>query len=386
MRHHNLFLRSASNCLSAAFKLPKTIVQASAIFIGVLGLAATAAAQDFSDLQTPKGALVLKEQGSFFVGGDSVEQTATEIGFTFGGGAPGHLTINQMYVEYMIPKGGGGKVPVVMLHGATLSGKTYETTPDGRMGWDEYFVRQGHPVYVPDQVSRARSGFNQAIYNNVQAGVTTPASAQPIIFRISDELAWTLFRFGSTCCTAYADEQFPTDDANKFSKQGIPDLNATLPTPNPTYKALSDLAIQVKGAVLMGHSESGLFPLEAALTDPAGIRGLIDIEPGGCNAAVYTDEQVATLATIPILVVFGDHLDTNIPGFGPFWEGAFADCQAFITRVNDMGGNAQMLYPPDLGIYGNSHMIMQDENNLQIADLILDWIRENVGTVKTASK
>jgi hypothetical protein len=54
-----------------------------------------------------------------------------------------------------------------LLHGATLSGKSYDTTPDGRMGWYEYFVRQGHPVYVPDQVGRARSGFNQAVFNDV---------------------------------------------------------------------------------------------------------------------------------------------------------------------------------------------------------------------------
>jgi hypothetical protein len=31
-----------------------------------------------------------------------------------------------------------------------------------------------------------------------------------------------------------------------------------------------------------------------------------------------------------------------------------------------------------LGIHGNSHMIMQDRNNLQIADLILKWIETNV--------
>jgi hypothetical protein len=42
------------------------------------------------------------------------------------------------------------------------------------------------------------------------------------------------------------------------------------------------------------------------------------------------------------------------------------------------GGKAEMLWPPALGIKGNSHMIMQDKNNLQIADLILDWLRRNV--------
>jgi hypothetical protein len=38
------------------------------------------------------------------------------------------------------------------------------------------------------------------------------------------------------------------------------------------------------------------------------------------------------------------------------------------------GGAAEMLHPPELGIPGNSHMILQDRNNLQIAALILQWI------------
>ena len=82
----------------------------------------------------------------------------------------GHITVNQMYVRYMVPQDGDRNVPVVMVHGATLTGKSWETTPDGRMGWDEYFVRKGHPVYVPDQVGRGRSGFNQAVLNDVRAG------------------------------------------------------------------------------------------------------------------------------------------------------------------------------------------------------------------------
>ena len=185
-------------------RVPKTLqpaVLAGVVLAGTLGMAVTATAQDVSDLQTPKGSLVLQGQGSFFVGGENVLQTNIEAGGIFG---PGHLTVNQMYVEYMIPQGGGHKVPVVMVHGATLSGKSWETTPDGRMGWDEYFVRQGHAVYLADQVSRARSGFNQAIFNDVRAGITTPPSAQPNIFRFTDESAWTIFRFGPTFGSALA--------------------------------------------------------------------------------------------------------------------------------------------------------------------------------------
>jgi hypothetical protein len=273
----------------------------------------------------------------------------------------------------------------VMLHGATLSGKTYETTPDGRMGWDEYFVRKGHAVYVPDQVSRARSGVDVAIFNEVRTGAKPP-SALPNVFRQTNEVNWKVMRFGPTYGTPFPDEQFPVAASDEFAKQAIPDFNAVLPTPNPTFKAMADLALQVKGAVVMGHSESGHFPLEIALTNISGIRGLILVEPGACGVQPYTDQQIATLATVPILIVYGDHLDadTGFPGFS--WKNAYDNCQAFISRVNAAHGNAKMLYPPDLGIHGNSHMIMQDKNNLQIADLILKWLDGNTRPAKGAHR
>ena len=41
-----------------------------------------------------------------------------------------------------------------------------------------------------------------------------------------------------------------------------------------------------------------------------------------------------------------------------------------------------MLSPAETGVHGNSHMIMQDKNNLQIADLILKWIDERVSKAR----
>ncbi len=66
-----------------------------------------------------------------------------------------------MYVQYQIPPRAERHAPVVMVHGCCLSSKTWETTPDGRMGWNEYFVRKGAlgGVHLADQVSRARSGL-----------------------------------------------------------------------------------------------------------------------------------------------------------------------------------------------------------------------------------
>src|SRR5262245_21178201 len=100
------------------------------------------------------------------------------------------------------------------------------------MGWAEFVVRKDHPVYLPDQISRARSGFNQAVYNNVRASIVPPIT-QPSISRLSNEAAWTLFRFGPMFGTPWPDEQFPVSAVDEFAKQGIPDLNGTLTPPNP---------------------------------------------------------------------------------------------------------------------------------------------------------
>ena len=165
-----------------------------------------------------------------------VEQTTGELGDL---GPGGHITVNQMYVRYMVPQSGDGKVPGVMVHGATLTGKSWETTPDGRIGWDEYFVRKGHPVYVPDQVGRGRSGFNQAAFNNARAGAAPPTGL-PRWIRFSDEVVWPNFRFGLKPGAPYPDSQFPVSAVDELSKQGVPDVSfGGVPTPNPTFKALS---------------------------------------------------------------------------------------------------------------------------------------------------
>ena len=56
---------------------------------GVLGTAVNVRAQALKDVQTPDTPLVLKAQGSFYVGGEKVEQTAGELGDL---GPGGHIT------------------------------------------------------------------------------------------------------------------------------------------------------------------------------------------------------------------------------------------------------------------------------------------------------
>ena len=79
-------------------------------------------------------------------------------------------------------------------------------------------------------------------------------------------------------------------------------------------------------------------------------------------------EQIATLATIPTLVLYGDHL---AGGFARSYD----DCRNnFVPRIQAAGGDITFISLPELGSIGNSHMMMLDKHNLDVAGVIADWI------------
>ena len=70
-----------------------------------------------------------------------------------------------------------------------------------------------------------------------------------------------------------------------------------------------------------------------------------------------------------LLVVVGDHFDTPQPP---------PECTKEMQQIKAAGGDMTFIALPDAGLHGNSHMFMQDKNNLQVADIILDWIAHHV--------
>lgn len=323
------------------------------------------------------GPLVLKSQGSFFVGGESksVQIPAT----SFAPAQSGEVVVDQMYVQYQVPVKSDLHTPIVLIHGCCLSGKTWETTPDGRMGWSEYFVRHDRSVYLTDQVSRARSGFDPTIFYEISSG-RKPVSQMPTIVTFTKQVAWIGFRFGPEYGKPFPDQQFPMNAIDEFYKQMIPDLNALLPqSRNPTWRNLADLAVKLKGAVAIGHSESGFFPQRAALIDADGIKGIVTIETE-CDTEL-TPAQVGVLAKIPALIIFGDHLADAVVTLETgrwTWANALETCKNFAEKIKIGGGDVELVHLPDLGIKGNSHMLMQDKNSDQLAQMILDWIEAHV--------
>ncbi|HVJ55934.1 MAG TPA: hypothetical protein VM689_25960 [Aliidongia sp.] len=312
------------------------------------------------------GPMLIDKQGSFFVGGREVHSDTLS---TLPAYAPsGTVTVDQIYVHYQVPAG-AAHPPLVFIHGCCLTGKTWETTPDGRMGWDEYFVRRGFPTYVIDQSGRGRSAVEISTIDAAKQGKIAPDQLPPV-FAAGHEPAWAIFRFGPEYPQVFPGMQFPLEAQAEFWKQMVPDWAPSLPTPNPTVPALSQLAIKLGRTVLISHSQSGIYPFLTAALSTEGIAGIVAIEPAACPAVT---DDMTPYTKMPILVLFGDYVDLS-----PRWAPRLKQCRAFVEAATKAGGKVELVELPKIGIKGNSHMLMQDRNSLVIADWLANWIAGHI--------
>jgi len=318
------------------------------------------------------GKLELADEGSFFVNAKSVKSNYPGASAATGPAAPGNITVNQMYVHFRIPAAAKG-VPLVLVHGSNHTGMTYETTPDGREGWATWFVRQGHPVYVVDHSGRGRSGFNPTPINAVRDGGADP-KAMPTLFLGPIDRAWWNFRFGPEYPKPFANLQFPLEALDQYLAQLVPNTETTLEGGGAnTVEALTALIDKIGPAVVMVHSQSGLYGLELVRRRPNSVRALISVE-GGCESFT-PDDAKKPFAKVPFVTVWGDN---SIGAKGVNGDKRRTACQEATKLLTASGGRGTYLLLPEAGIAGNSHMMMMDKNNLQVADRLRQWITENV--------
>lgn len=312
--------------------------------------------------------IALKEMGSFHVGGREVVisgKPVREVVFT-PGGVPakvdpnGVYQVEQMYVQYFIPQERRGALPLLMWHGGGLTGVTYETTPDGREGWLNYFIKKGWAVYNSDAVERGRAGW--AMYPDVFKG-------EPIF--LTKEDPFNRFRIGAGPGSYDRDparmkvkpgSQFPVEGYDNFTRQGVPRWTTTDPAIIAAYTELVD---KVCPCVVLVHSQSGQFGLRVAQARPDKVKALVLVEPAG----VGDRKQVERLKNVPILAVYGDYIESDAR-----WPKIRGNGVQFLEEVRRAGGRYDVIDLPKIGIRGNSHMIMMDRNSDEVAGVIQGWL------------
>lgn len=314
--------------------------------------------------------IALKEMGSFHIGGREVVisgKPVKEVVFT-PGGVPakvdpnGVYQVEQMYVQYFIPQNQRGALPLLMWHGGGLSGVTYETTPDGREGWLNYFIKKGWAVYNSDAVERGRSGW--AMYPDV-------FKSEPVF--LTKENPFERFRIGAGPGSYNKDpkkmkllpgSQFPVEGYDNFTKQGVPRWTTT---DGPIIAAYTELVDKVCPCVVLIHSQSGQFGLKVAQARPDKVKALVLVEPAGLG----DPKQMDRLKSVPLLAIYGDYIEQD-----PRWPKIRAAGIQFLEGVRKTGGSYEVVDLPKIGIRGNSHMIMMDRNSDQVAGVIQAWLEK----------
>ena len=187
--------------------------------------------------------------------------------------------VDHANVLYQIPAEETG-LPMVFLHGYGQSRMGWMTTPDGREGWSDMFLKMGHSVFLIDQPRRGEAG---------QTSVAGTINTEP-----SDQTWYTQFRIGTYLNDEFTyneGSQFPAGEEalDQFFRQMTPDtgmdnaggdqnIDNTVVAQAVAATIDEVYARTGKDSILVTHSQGGMPGWETArYTDH--IAAIVAIEP-----------------------------------------------------------------------------------------------------------
>src|SRR5512139_1567633 len=333
--------------------------------------------------------LVIQEQGSFAVGGIVVTNPGTfdpiklsPEGQTFHG--------DHAYVFYQIPVN-ARKLPLVLWHGIGQFSKTWETTPDGREGFQNIFLRRGFGVYLVNQPRRGNAG------RSCEPNTVTPVADEQTYFNFFRLGLWPNF---------FPGVQFSRDPEamNQYFRQMTPDTGPIDIEVNSD--AVAALFNKIGPGILVTHSHSGGMGWRTAIKSP-NVRAIVAYEPGSnfvfpngevpspMSSSAGSFEAVGVplaefmkLTKIPIIIFYGDNIPEK-PMANPGqdrWRVRLAMARLWRDAVNRHGGDATVVHLPEIGICGNTHFPFSDLNNLEIADLMYKFLENKVLSSRQAEQ
>ena len=215
--------------------------------------------------QDEDGTLRIAKQGMFSAGGTVTDpvpgeydetknwQDSTRAGNT--------MHVDHANVFYQIPENDNGN-PIVFLHGAGQSRMGWMTTPDGREGWSDIFLKAGHSIFLVDQPRRGEAG---------------QTAEGPVDTLAGDQAWYTHFRIGRITPERYENSQFPEGDEAQDPADVQPEEGEGQ---EPAFEQHEDTENQDPAEENSEEPADGEQPAEEAPAEEAGIAG--------------TEEQAAT--------------------------------------------------------------------------------------------
>jgi hypothetical protein len=324
--------------------------------------------------------LMIQEQGSFAAGG-----TMTTAPGTFNPRKPmtpdGHTYHgDHAYTFYQIPVD-ARKLPIVMWHGAGQFSKTWETTADGREGFQNIFLRRQFGVYLIDQPRRGDAGRSM-----VEATLKPTPDEQLWFNQFRIGLWPNYFKGVQVARDAQTRDQFfraITPNTGPFDMGVVSD-------------GVSAVFDRIGPGILFTHSQGGGPGWLTAIKNNK-VKAIVAFEPGSSfvfsegeipapvpsafdtvQGAALPMDQFMALTRIPILILYGDNIPeqaVDLPAQDS-WRARLTMARLWRDAVNKHGGDVRLIHLPEIGIKGNTHFPMSDLNNVQIADLVSKFLTE----------
>jgi len=315
----------------------------------------------------------VRDIGSFHTGGRLVtlkgmparSRVSTPNGAVHPVDPNGEIMAGQMYVQYVRLVQPRSRHPLLLWHGGGMCGTNWETTPDGRPGWQMFFLRAGFDVWVSDAVERGRASWapSPAVYEG-EPFFRTGKEAWEETFRFGPPGSWNA---SAALRRAHAGSRFPSAHMDDFMNQFVPRWACNDERTQAAYDSL--VALQDPSAIVVSHSQGGQFGLRSASRAPERVAAVVSLEPSGAPDPQMDDPSL--LRGVPHLFVWGDHLAEH-----SFWVESLPRVRRWHEALLAAGVDSTWLDLPSQGIHGNSHALMADDNSDAIAAMVLSWLDE----------
>lgn len=353
------------------------------------------------------GDIISGECESFFVGGRYVDLAGER------------RMAGQAYVQRRSPEREARSFPLVMIHGGHQTAVNFETAPDGRAGWADYFTGAGFTVYLMDQPGRGRSPYLEEEYGPAERPHDTIRIEQRFTAPEAFEL-WPQARLHTQWpgTGRAGDPEFDQFYASQAPSIDDPSLRERL-----MRDAGAALLDRIGPAILLTHSQSGHFGWQIGDARPELVKAIITIEPAGppffevqtvgapeyfcdgrllrpygltataiaydppvidpavdlpfihqaapdapdkvcCYLQQEPPRKLVNLVRIPVAVVTGE----------ASFHAGYDHC--VVKYLRQGGVEVSHIRLAEEGIHGNGHMMMLEKNSDAIAARLCRWIEE----------
>lgn len=264
-----------------------------------------------------------------------------------GGMGAGANSDADVPVQFYMPLERRSDVALVLVPGGGLSSWSYTNTPDGRDAWAQIFAAAGIPVYL----------------------LNPPTGSRDKLGRWNKTSVWTLWGIGPEFGHAYAESKFPAGSIDRLEQSFF------ITRASGGTEHLVTLLDSIGPAVVLGHSAGGSATFGIARLQHPNLRATIAVETTNCPTDPDLLEAIYVAGDRAFLSLWGDHLDRGAPSMRSRYE----SCREASRLIAAAGGRSSTIHlPDDKNIKGNTHLMMQDVNNMDIAALIMDWLRSEV--------